>query len=180
MGAASPTLFNSASYEMAWAKIFSANGIVDERGLYFQDNGWLGREGFRSGIGMESALLARVAKAKTNNPRAISHDRVGMVGYLMGPDRYIVDVFALNDPLLARLPTTVPWRIGHFARELPDGYFESVVENRNLIADPKIASLYEVIRIVTRGPIWSATRWRAILALNTGRTANWPTSPAHD
>ena len=42
-----------------------------------------------------------------------------------------------------------------------EGYYETVTSGRNQIADPRIASLYEVIREVTQGPIWSPRRWRA-------------------
>lgn len=173
-GAVAPTVFNDSRYEMPWAEIYATSGLVDERGLYFQNSGWLSASGFRSGLGAEAEILAKVAKAKAASPVAFTHDRVGMVGYLTGPDRHIIDVFALNDPLLARLPANIPWRIGHFSRDLPAGYLESVVADRNLVEDPKIASLYEVIREVTRGPIWSARRWRAIVALNLGRTDGWP------
>jgi arabinofuranosyltransferase len=161
---------------MPWTQIYANNGIVDERGFYFQNSGWLSATGFRRGPAAEPELLAKIARAKAGNPRAFAHDRIGMVGYLTGPDRHIIDVFALNDPLLARLPANAPWRIGHFSRDLPAGYFESVVADRNLVQDPKIASLYEVIREVTRGPLWSWRRWRAIVALNLGRTAGWPVS----
>ena len=70
-----------------------------------------------------------------------------------------------DDPLLARLPAG-RWRIGHFERPLPDGYWESLDADRNLIRDPAVHELYDVIRTVTRGPLWSLERWRAILVLN--------------
>ena len=112
-------------------------------------------------------LLEKIHRVEGENPRAFPHTAVGMAGYYTGPDRHIIDVYALCDPLLARLPTAVPWRIGHFQRDIPAGYWESVNADRNLIEDPEIAALYDTIRTVTRGPIWSWSRWKAILALNT-------------
>ena len=48
---------------------------------------------------------------------------IGMRGYMAGPDRIIIDINALSDPLLARLPLRDlrRWRIGHFVREIPAG-----------------------------------------------------------
>jgi arabinofuranosyltransferase len=50
----------------------------------------------------------------------------------------------------------------------PPGYFDSVNENRNRIADPDLARYYDQIRLLTREPIWSARRFRAIVTMNTG------------
>ncbi|MXZ71436.1 MAG: hypothetical protein F4Z04_08015 [Acidobacteria bacterium] len=52
------------------------------------------------------------------------HGAIGMRGYVAGPDKIIVDVFALSDPLLARLPARPGSRIGHFTRPRPAGYLE--------------------------------------------------------
>jgi hypothetical protein len=43
-----------------------------------------------------------------------------------------------------------------------------IIADRDLIENPEIAALYGTIRTVTRGPLWSLERWKAILALNTG------------
>jgi arabinofuranosyltransferase len=169
-----PTLFSGTEYHTPWRAMLADSGIVDERGFYFQHTGWLRANGIRSAPDDAHTLPPKLSKVRAANPRVFTHDRVGMVGYYTGPDRHIIDTFALSDPLLARLPTNVPWRIGHFARDLPGGYLESVEQDRNRVEDPRIASLYTIIRLVTRGPIWSARRWRAIVALNTGRTEGWP------
>ena len=142
--------------------------------MYFQAQGWLSLSGPRTESGQKGRFVEKILATKAVHPVAFPHDTVGLVGYLTGPDRQILDVFGLGDPLLARLPARIPWRIGHYTRDLPAGYYETVTSGRNQIADPKIASLYEVIHEVTRGPIWSARRWRAILALNMGQTDDWP------
>ena len=169
-----PTVFSGRGYATSWTQMFSPSGIVDERGPYFQRMGWLAVDGPRSFPAHSGELAQKIARAKATHPRVFTHDTVGLAGYLTGPDRHIIDVLALTDPLLARLPAKVPWRVGHYERELPVGYLETVDSGRNQIEDARIASLYEVIRDVTQGPIWSARRWRAIVALNTGRTDDWP------
>ena len=77
-----------------------------------------------------------------------------------------MDVLALTDPLLARLPTIDRWRIGHFRRWLPAGYLESLLTNSNEIEDPAVRRLFEDLRLATRAPLASSKRWRAILRLN--------------
>ena len=52
---------------------------------------------------------------------------VGIRGYMAGTKKIIVDVMALGDPFLARLPlrdSEVTGHSGHFRRVLPDGYVE--------------------------------------------------------
>ncbi len=173
LSAPKPTVFSGAAYTTHWNEIFLPSGIVDERGMYFQAQGWLSLSGPRTESAQKGRFVEKIRATKAVHPVAFPHDTVGLVGYLTGPDRQILDVFGLGDPLLARLPARTPWRIGHYTRDLPAGYYETVTSGRNQIADPKIASLYEVIREVTRGPIWSARRWRAIVALNTGQTDDW-------
>jgi arabinofuranosyltransferase len=89
-----------------------------------------------------------------------------MPGYVLGRGYHIIDPLALGDPLLARLPARPRWRIGHYERTLPDGYFESVLTDSNRIEDPAIAAYYDTIREVTRGPLFTKRRWKAIVALN--------------
>ena len=46
-----------------------------------------------------------------------------MFGYWAGTDKRILDLYALCDPLLARLPIgDRPWRIGHYRRTVPAAY----------------------------------------------------------
>jgi arabinofuranosyltransferase len=167
LAAPKPPIFSDSTYVTPWEDVLSASGVVDERGEYFQRSGWLGASGFRVEPAGLPVLLGKLEKVKATNPQSFPHTTVGLAGYYAGPDREIIDIFGLCDPLLARLPTTVPWRIGHFQRDLPAGYWESVNADRNLIENPEIRDLYETIRTVTRGPVWSVTRWKAIVALNT-------------
>jgi len=96
---------------------------------------------------------------------------IGYFAYAAGPDKFIVDVLGLTDPLLARLPMHRGWGWtgGHFLRDVPAGYVESVRNDDNEIADPDLRVFYDRIRLITRGPIFSAARFRAIWELHTGK-----------
>jgi arabinofuranosyltransferase len=142
------------------------SGISDERAVYFREAGfmrWSRDTRLPLTQGAKHGQAARAAGG------VIVSGQVGYFGYYAGPGVHVVDEFGLGDPLLARLPAKPGWRIGHYLREVPEGYVESIEKDRNVIRDPAIARLYEQVRAVTRGPLWSRQRWRAILALNFNR-----------
>jgi arabinofuranosyltransferase len=91
---------------------------------------------------------------------------IGMFGYFAGPDVYIIDQVSLIDAFAVRLPVTKRWRIGHFARQWPEGYEETLRQDQNLIKDEKLAKLYDKISVITKGPIFSKERFKTILELN--------------
>lgn len=94
---------------------------------------------------------------------------IGHIGLSYGPGTYVVDFLGLADPLLARLPSYFAKPVpGHLRRMLPEGYIESIKENKNLIKDKNVHELYEIIRLVTRGDIWSYDRLKKIFLLNIG------------
>ncbi len=104
---------------------------------------------------------------------ALGGEPVGYVGFAAGPEKHIIDVLALTDPLLARLPAIKPpnmveWRPGHFRRAIPDGYVASVAARGNLIVDHNIGHYYDLLVIITRGPLFSAERLGAIWTMNRG------------
>jgi arabinofuranosyltransferase len=143
-----------------------SSGISDERAVYFREAGllrWSRDARLPLTQGAKHGQAARAAGG------VIVSGQVGYFGYYAGPGVHVVDEFGLGDPLLARLPAKPGWRIGHYLRDVPEGYVESIEKNRNMIRDPAIARLYEQVRAVTRAPLWSRQRWRAILALNFGR-----------
>ena len=95
---------------------------------------------------------------------------MGYFGYSAGPGKVIVDPFGLTDPLLARLPATVTpaWLPGEISRPTPPGYLESLQQDANVIVDPSLHQYYESLRTIVSGPIFSARRWKEILAMNLG------------
>jgi arabinofuranosyltransferase len=86
-------------------------------------------------------------------------------------DMYLNDLYALGDPFLSKLPAVREdnWRIGHMWREAPVGYDDTVIFGSNKIKDESLREYYEVIRLVTRGPVWDRERLRAVLDLNLGK-----------
>ena len=81
-----------------------------------------------------------------------------------------MDIFALADPLLARLPVKNPYtRIGHFERDLPKGYVETIESGRNKIANPHLAEFYEKMKLITTGDLFLPGRLKTIWEMNTGQ-----------
>jgi arabinofuranosyltransferase len=94
---------------------------------------------------------------------------IGFYGYYAGRQCFILDELALCDPLLARLPAIKPWRIGHFKREIPKGYEETLQSGINKIEDTNLAKYYDKILLITRGDLFSSERLKAIWKINTGQ-----------
>jgi arabinofuranosyltransferase len=96
---------------------------------------------------------------------------LGTGGLEKGPQLHLADRCGLADPLLAHLPAAPDphWRIGHFLREVPKGYEASLRQNKDVLADPALRPLYDDVRLVARGHLFSAARWGAIWRLNLGQ-----------
>jgi len=143
------------------------HGITDERAYYFPRTGLLRRHGaWRPPSSEEGRIARRMVDA---GQTVATRDMVGMFGFAAGPDLYVVDLLALGDPLLARLPASGPWRIGHFHRDLPAGYIQTLRTGRNQIQDAGVAAYYDELQLITRGPIFALARWKAIVSINAGR-----------
>jgi arabinofuranosyltransferase len=156
----------------SFREMWLPHGVVDERSFYFDRTAFLTRDGLRTRV-WDDDLRDLVADLRNQHPRTIVFQTVGMAGYYVGPDRHVIDTLALCDPLLARLPAIPPWRIGHYQRALPEGYFESVDTDSNQLTDPETAALYERIRLATRAPLWTRERWAAIWRLSAMRNAEF-------
>ena len=142
----------------------SKTGVADERGFYYQSFG------LRSIHSQLPKLAARVATWQSTGERQVLRGHaIGFQGLNVGPDAHIVDVLGLGDPLLSHLPQGYgnEWRVGHHQRKVPRGYLESIRTGRNQISNRKIASLYDQVRLVTTGQLWSWKRLRAIVYMNT-------------
>lgn len=144
-------------------------GITDERGNYYHNTGLI--EALRRGVTLPDhdwAIEGRMARA--SGPAVVVKGSVGFYGYFAGPEVYVVDLLALGDPLLARLPVVDPdWRIGHLGRRLPQGYLESLESGENRIADPNLAVYYDKLSDVIRGTLWDPQRLLTLWHLNAGR-----------
>jgi arabinofuranosyltransferase len=162
-----PTLSANADYSNALPPAqgdWDARGIADERAYYYPGSGLLRVAGDR-----EVPMDEWPAKGRAFRPnQAVVWGRVGASGFYAPPGAILVDGLGLTDPLIARLPIADPtsWRIGHFVRQIPEGYLASLESGQNLIKDPRIAELYRRLRVVTSGPLWRWERWKEIVRLN--------------
>lgn len=144
------------------------SGIVDERGIYFQT--W-------SLMKADRLSFAEPEWPRWDGRAQPEHvlDTCGLMGadgLSWGPRTYMLDECALADPLMARLPAVwkEEWRPGHYRRMVPDGYRESVQQDRNLLRDPGLAEYYTALRTVVRGQsLWSRDRLRTIWRMNLGQ-----------
>lgn len=107
-------------------------------------------------------------KAKAEKHAVVAKCAVGLYGFEAGPGVYIVDPLAITDGFLSRLPSKKPAYPGHYERAFPAGYLESITSGKNQLSDPALKSLYEQTQLLARAPLFDATRWQAIWALNTG------------
>lgn len=133
-------------------------GIVDERAWYFQTTGLVSP---RQQIYQVFPTLPWV---KRDTGIEVFCGGLGFNSIYKGPGVHLVDSCALADPLLARLPSRhlEGWRIGHFEREVPAGYIDSIRQNQNLLQEERLKSLYDDVRLRTRAPIGDPHRLRTI------------------
>jgi arabinofuranosyltransferase len=144
------------------------SGISDERYFYETRTGLLGMD---RNIRMPNISWVEEGRGlRREKTQLYVRGVVGLVGYFAGPEVYILDPYAIGDPLLARLKVRKDdWRIGHFRRPIPDGYQETLETGHNVIRDPGLAEYYDDLMLITRGPIWSRERWILIWQINTGQ-----------
>jgi arabinofuranosyltransferase len=153
--------FNGFSNE-----VISRNGIADERKFYAPA---LSLGALLDGRAIERVGWVHDAKQwRDKGPSGLITDTVGLSGFYGGPDVHILDVVALSDPLLSRLPAKSDSRVGHFERRLPAGYKESLLSRELQIQDPDLNEYCGVLWSVTRGPVWSASRFGESIRLIVG------------
>jgi len=145
------------------------NGIADSRGYYFHGTGLLNN---RDNVEIPHhpwALSGSKAGEKGTSP--VLFRVIGMYGFYAGPNIYVIDTYALGDPLLSKLP--IPknqwWVIGHFSRDLPPGYFKTIQSGENMIEDECLAKYYDKLSLITRGNLFDGNRIQEIWNMNTGK-----------
>ena len=137
--------------------------IADERAYYTPHTGLFAARAAHPWAEQGATLRAEGAAV-------VEHGNVGFLGYYAGPAVHIIDRNGLTDPLLARLPVRDPadWRIGHFRRDVPPGYADTLRGGQNVIEDANLAAYFDVLTRITRGPLWDTARLREIWRLNRG------------
>lgn len=185
-----PNLLSNANYSLGPKIIFGyrfgpeiigmKNGITDERYWYYENTGLLNNL-------FERKLLnhpwvkhgIEIRKTKTE---LVVKSTTGMFGFFAGSGVHIIDQYALSDPLLSRLPATEYWligkekpagekfwRIGHFARKIPEGYLETISSVENKIQHPSLAKYYEKLSVLIKGEMFTWKRIMEIWNFNTGK-----------
>lgn len=140
-------------------------GIADERGYFFRYLSF--NKYVLSRFRNESFPQHFLCEEGKNAPPLSISQNVGLYGYCASLDKIIIDPLALTDPFLARIPVSDNWQIGHFYREIPDGYIQSVALNQPLIKDPELNELYKEIVLITRNEnLLSLERLRSIFRMN--------------
>jgi arabinofuranosyltransferase len=141
---------------------------VDERQHYFEYTGLLNQPS--GGVHPAHPWAYQGLQLRGTGSRRVTWiDNIGFAGYFSGPHVHIIDRYGLADPLMARIPIDVTTaRVGHFVRELPAGYQESIESGDNRIADPHLARFYDRLRLVVSGPIWDRRRLATIGSLLMG------------
>ncbi len=156
-------------YDAAWPWR-SQNGIKDERGHYHRITNVFFYSPFRE---LPDHAWMREGLSFRHAPESVTvQGSIGFYGLAAGPDKHLVDRNALSDPLLARLPVShqlyFEFYAGHYFRDIPDGYLESVERGTNVLREPFLRDYYDRLLEVVRGPLLSLSRFRSIWYLNGG------------
>ncbi len=178
-----PPLLTDGDYSepRTQASVFDSHGITDERAFYYPQTGLLSTA--RVIDGPDHVWARQGARAREAGKKIDVIGTIGFFGVSAGPSVHVLDLHALSDPLLARIPRLVrstavinpgkTWRIGHFERAIPEGYLETLESGTNQIVDPDLKRYYEKLLLITRGPLFSLERWKAIAGMNLGTCDDW-------
>jgi arabinofuranosyltransferase len=164
-----PDLWNIAG----WDRFKTTNrpfGVANEHGAYFAATGLINVD--PSALMIPDHHWSRQGLALRQSGNAVAlKPNIGFFGYFAGSDVYIIDSCALADPLLARLPVADlnNWRVGHYFRDIPEGYVETLKSGTNMIADPNLAMYYDKLKEIVSGNVFSLHRLRTIVDMNLGR-----------
>ena len=193
-----PPLLSGSDYGLGRDDLNGMRGVNDERGIYYQNAGFLkaleqageeefpdhwyaarGREANRNSRSItlkksgryhlvEGFLVAPVTGEKITV--VTTWMNVGYACFYGGPQMHTIDAIALVEPLLARLPAREDpeWGPGHFSRIMPEGYIESHIHGKNLIVDKNLAVFYDKLCHITQGDLWDPKRWLEIWRMNWG------------
>ncbi len=167
LGALRPVYTITADYDETFEKTVPIHGIADERSYYHERTALSSGSRKRFADPGISTVSERLELMKMET---FVSGAVGMQGFYAGKDVHIIDAWALGDALIAHLPArAMPWwRIGHYERLVPPGYFETVESGENRIKDAKLADYYDRLHLVISGPLFSFERIKEIARFNLG------------
>nr|WP_244288523.1 hypothetical protein [Leptospira dzoumogneensis] len=170
-------LLNQNSYlyiTKDYSRLRNDGEIQDEKGAYFRSTNFLRSFKFREFPDHGWADVGRNYKKAPKDPdKACATINVGFYGYFAGENRKIIDSNALTDPLLSKLKSVSNWRVGHFTRNIPVGYLESVTSGQNRIQDPDLKVYYDRLKLLTESEdLFTKERFMEILRENSGGNRN--------
>lgn len=142
-------------------------GVTDERQWYYENYGLFGLIK-RMQTSMPSNDEKNAQRLRENKIAYLVTLKAGALCFFSGPKIHFIDVWALTDPLLSRLPLEGVFRPGHVKRIIPDGYPDTLISGENLLYDRNLAGFYSALGVVTRGELASRQRVREIWRMNTG------------
>ena len=156
-------------YDAAWPWR-SQNGVKDERGHYHRITNPFFYSPFRE---LPDHTWMREGLSFRNGPEKVTvQGSIGFYGLAAGPEKHLVDRNALSDALLARLPVSprlyFEFYVGHYFRDIPEGYLESVANGANQLVDPTLRDYYGRLLDVIKGPLFSRQRLASFWYLNFG------------
>lgn len=148
--------------------VSSDHGIADERAYYFSGSGLIAHT---SGQKPDLKWVDQGKKVRKAFGKYFLSGNMGFVGYYAGPDKHLIDRYALTDPFLAHLPNVYlpDWRPGHNQRLIPRGYIESLETGENQLVSPQLQEVYAAIQRITQAPIWDTERLQTIWEINATR-----------
>jgi arabinofuranosyltransferase len=150
-----------------WEYLFVGQ-VMDERREYFPFSGLLNAD--HGAIMPDHDWSHDGARLRATGKQVVVREYIGLVGYFAGPAVHIIDPHALSDPLLARIPGGTPYSVmGHFQRDVPDGYVETVETGTSRLTDPDLAAYYEHLRVIVADPLWSRHRLVTLVRFLAGR-----------
>jgi len=170
IGYASPTpTLTSVSAETYSTGRTDVSGIYDLRSYYFQTSGLIyARNNYQKPF---HEWVFRGLEFRQSKKYYLVEGTIGYTGYFAGPQLFIIDPNALSDPLLARLKP-IPnehWLPGHFMREVPAGYQDTLRSETNSFENQFLGEYYMNLWVIIREPIFTPGRLEAIWKMNTGQ-----------
>jgi arabinofuranosyltransferase len=164
----SPTLATTAELGVVSSENSVFHGIADERAFFYSATGLLRwRRGLRW---PDNSWSDQGDQLRKSGPQVAIINMAGVVPYHAGPGVYVIDQGALGNALLARLPPMLTARRpGHYFRDLPSGYFNTVAARTNQLHDPGLAEYYTHLHRIISGDLFRIWRFQDIVAINLGK-----------
>jgi len=172
------------SMMIAEQTVYHAQGKLDRKGRvegivsefeYYKDTNWLWNDEGKRPRDMDFAVAGALAGERLKSgmhgaPKVEPGFNIGLYGYFHASEAIILDVLALSDPLMARLPlqNLTHWRVGHFQRALPEGYLHARETGDSSHMQPDLAQYYAALKSIVSDPVFSSKRLQTLWGWHWG------------